>query len=470
MAEAMTSTATSQIALLQRPDEPPGAGNPAWWSRLAFLCGLALPLEAVVISTHVPVSIALVVPACIAVPLLFSRDSVLPRARWQTLFRFCWLVLAASTVAFVVAMSSPIDWTSAELTRGWLRAPIQLGRVLLFAASVFSLTLLASRPTVRVRLLHGFAWSTWLCSAYALADFGRRFIVGEALPQIGNDPTTAGRRLAAFSLEGSMIPRVSGSSGEPKGFSWILVVYLILWLLARSEFPRRLRSFGGVMIVLAALVATFSTTGWIVALAVLHIGFALPRLRSTQDMRSGSSKTRIGHHYWLLVTVPIVLGFAAATWAGGSMLPSDERLSGDPIAMIQHRTQLERFERPYSNIQMALEFSAERPFGWGLGNYHLPIERNLGRQGLGYGFPGIFLHTVVEGGLLAGILQILAFLSLASYAKRRWNGILRRPIMIAGMLICFGWIIRSLEVGSYDALLALGVALVLTESDTWARQ
>lgn len=423
------------------------AGKLSW---LAILCGFALPLEAVVIPGFpVRISLAVAAPAMVGTLLAISGHVRIDPSSRRVLEAFFASLFGMFTVAYAAALAAPIGWASADISRGWLRAPTHVGQFGLFCFAAIGLVLLSQGPRHRRALLGGFCWTVIAVSIYAIADFLFRHLLGTSLPQIGNDSVTADRRLASFTLLGTVIPRVSGSAGEPKGFAWILIVYLVIWIVLRRDLPLRLARLPGALLPFGALLTTFSTSGWIMALVVLPLAARTSR-------RPAVGRWRLRAIFALLVFVLVAVP-ALFLLHDQSRSPTE---SG-PFSVVQERLGPDRFDRPLSNFRMASEFIWERPLGWGLGNYHRPVERETGVPTLGYAYPGILLYVGVEGGV-AGLLLALVALGVIGrflWLRRRRYGC--APHLSAGSLIILAWLIRTTEVGGFDPLLALGLALVL---------
>lgn len=420
--------------------------KPSWW---AFICGMTLPLEAVVVpGIPVRISLSLAVPAAAGAILAISgRGRFDPDSR-RIFEAFFAMLFGMVGLGYAAALSAPMDWTSADISRGWLRAPTHVAQFGLFFAAATGLAVLAQDPRWRRALLRGFCWVVFAASVYALADFSSRFFFAVPLPQIGNDPVTADRRLASFVLSGNVMPRVSGSAGEPKGFAWILLVYLIVWIGLRRDVPSRLARLPGAVLPLAALLVTFSTSGWVMALTVLPLAAWAKLDPVLRRQRFRALCALVG---FLLVAA------SALVLLREPSRPAENAL----ISIVEERLGPKQFNRPLTNIEMASSFILERPLGWGLGNYHLPVERDTGVSALGYAFPGILLYIAVEAGVAGLLLVLAAFGALARFIWLHMRSDRRVPYIHFGSLIVLAWLMRSTEVGGFDPLLALGLALIL---------
>lgn len=423
---------------------------------LAFVFGAVYPLQSyVAINSPVTVSIPL------AFALLVGTYSFLAPNSGDSLGTKPTRVVRVLTFLFFAAICwqygvanltvDKLQTSAFGLRSGEWRPLLQLVSWLAFVVAVSAVVWAFRERSRALSFMGGFVGSMFVVSAYAIASWVGRLLDLYTLPVLGNLDIGIGRRLPELLISGSILPRESGTGGEPKAFGWLIAVALIFLMVGfagdRRRSPTSLRiwqRYGLLLVFAAALLSTFSTEAWLVAAFVTAL---LPVLNG---LRVGLRRKSRAYLPLAAVCFAVVaLWFAEIV--NHPLVRS--RLSGEA-----------RYSNLTNSWSAAVSMISEAPLaGHGMGSHSLlVVDRYTSAYGLGWLDPGFYLYQLVEGGVVgaAPLFIAIAILLRLLYLKAR-SGVGRLPL-VALVLLC-AWCVRALATGflDLDAALAVGSAIAV---------
>lgn len=406
--------------------------------------GMAMPFEAIVIMSE-PFRVTLpFVSMVLLVGLMALQPSGIGA---RTVLLPLGLVLLSAVIALIVGIASLGDFELGALgaRSSFIRPLVQAVAAMSFIAGVVAFARLGSLPRSCRSFVRGLLLSGRFVVVYSLIGWLAQVVFAMHLPIIGNDSITADRRDAAFTLGGQLIPRISGSCGEPKYFASLLVLLIALELY--GYWARHNRSRTSTFFLLAHIVAlflTFSTGGWIggVALIVARRIITVPEERQIKRRRQPLKG----------IVLPVAV-FAVAIALSQS--------TGNSLTdIVSVRTSEEgRFDYLENAYSENWQYFLERPsFGWGLGSQSLLVAERSGIRALGGNYPGLYLASLVERGILGGSLLFLGLtMTVRNVVSAARNS--REPLAVGLCVTILVWAVRSFEVGGLDPLLAVQVGI-----------
>lgn len=425
---------------------PRGRFRLLWYS----LVGAGLPVSGIVI-IHSPIRITLQFIAAwfLFIGLLIRGHTfTLPRVvRDALLIAFAGVALAAA-----VATTSPLNAAEFGVRGGAFRPVLRVIAYLTFALLLASVVALRHRRSSLLALVGGMLVSVQLASIYAMIRWVGRLTDLYLLPALNNDPYTEGASRAAFFVDGIWVPREAGAQGEPKFFvSWLLLALAaLLWRRtagSRSGYVSKVSAF----VLLGGFTVAFSTGG-VFSLLAFVAGYLAIQARF--HGRSVTASVRARRRLGLVAGVGVLT--AVYAWQAGLGRRSivaevlEQRLAGG-----------NRYTYLGRSYEMAFTMWLERPIlGHGLGEYSLSVARRTGESLLGGFYPGFYLNSLVEGGLVGGGAILLGLGILVAATIRRAS----RCVEVAPLAaFSVAWLLRALEIGQFDLELALcmGIAIAV---------
>jgi hypothetical protein len=335
--------------------------------------------------------------------LVFPRVRRAPRFDRHPLALFLLFLVSITIVGFFFWPIEAMAGKSAVY--GSLRGAIQIVNWIIFIGAAWQIGIALSQPgafekarkiIIIVGVLHsGYAFYQMAAYATGLPATGIR----RPYQGVGAES----EQYAAFAIEGRQIGRVGSLIGEPKGLGAISLVWIAATLSLFMEGKTNARLIGALIISLAALFMTFSTSAWGGFVCMLLIAFWVTR----------------GQFPWRFTGVlppvfVLIAGMAILNSSG--VLP--EGIGVAPI--IQSRTVERKYLGDMPEIE-AMKVLADRPhmipFGTGLGGMSFYIAENLG---------GSHIIFFPNTGLLAYVCD-MGVIGIALLFIALWGGL--RPIL-----------------------------------------
>lgn len=435
---SLSNTSGNTYSAPLRP--PPPSSAPRGGSAL-HIAGLLMPLEAFVLLSN-PFTVSFQVLSGLILILLLLALSTRNHIRRppSAFLRGLGFVLASLVVSYGVAVFLGVGGQGEFGTRtGWSRPLIQLLErslfVFVFAAA---LMVFSSSRQHADRFVRGFLQCSKGVIIYSTVSWFLGWTSVGRLPHLGNSTMQAGKD-AVFHILGVEIPRQAGSFGEPKGYAWLLIVFIVL--LSASTVTGRQKSGGRTgwwtAIASFAIVTTFSTAG------LLLLG---PALIASGVIRS---KGRVSVP---LVSIAVTVTLAVALAAVSISPPAiSTESSSMAYSVLEDRLNPDRYDYVAGYQRLNIGFVQERPLlGHGLGSQSLLTQPDSPTGELGYAYPGFLLASLVERGLIGTLLLLVGLLMLFAHALRKPRTGWSRATVALGVL----WLVRGIEFGILGVFVA----------------
>lgn len=399
---------------------------------------------------------------------LFGLAAILA-IRWRLLTRIpTWLVaiqvgiLGAYLLGVLNYLFFGPDGSAVDLRSSGWRPLLQLYPPLLFLMAILVGYGLGRSPTGVLRAVVRTIVNFGLFVAiYALARFVLRIAGLTVLPALNNAAYSAAADRASFRVGLMVVPREGGTFGEPKGHAWFMMfcISLALFNYATGGSGRR-RAQISVSIFVASALVTFSTGLVFYGITAMVWLLAIGRTGSqTARRRRRLAQAAIRGRRLALAALALLLLVATAA----VMAPRSE--GGLPSKLLEERFSAPgRYEHVDTSYGLAARYFLENPIaGRGLGAYSLLARRDTNAMLLGGNYPGLYMSSLVELGLVG---SSLLFISIGSGLRRAARTALTgMPGGLYTTMLLAAWTVRCLEIGGLDieAGLVLGIALAIPE-------